>query len=124
MDARKIVKAALAAVLCFNCLPAAAVDLGAFIKKDRFDSIELSPTGEYFAATVPMEDRTVLVILDRDDNKILTGFDTGRYTHVDEFAWVNPEQVVFSVVEKHGALDQPQWLGEIYTARCAGARKS
>jgi hypothetical protein len=120
MDARKIVKAALAAVLCLNCLPAAAVDLGAFIKKDRFDSIELSPTGEYFAATVPMEDRTVLVILDRDDNKILTGFDTGRYTHVDEFAWVNPEQVVFSVVEKHGALDQPQWLGEIYTATVRG----
>ncbi len=121
MYARKIVLAAVAAALSFASLSAAAVDLGAFVRKDRFDTIKLSPSGQYFAATVPMEDRTVLVILDRNDNnKVVTGFQTGRYTHVDEFAWVNPKQVVFSMVEKHGALDQPQWLGELYTATVDG----
>ena len=121
MYARKTVLAAVAAALYVASLSAAAVDVGAFVRKDRFDTIKLSPSGQYFAATVPMEDRTALVILDRNDgNKVVTGFQTGRYTHVDEFAWVNPKQVVFSMVEKHGALDQPQWLGELYTATVDG----
>lgn len=121
MDVGRIAGAALAAVLSLASVPAVAgVDLDAFIRKDSFESIKLSPTGEYLAATVPQEDRTVLVILDREQNRILSGFQTGRYTHVDEFAWVNPKQVVFSMVEKHGSLDQPQWLGELYSATVDG----
>ncbi len=122
MYARKIVLAAVAAALSLACLSAAAdgVDVNAFVRKDSFDTIKLSPTGEYLAATVPMEDRTVLAILDRKDNKLVSGFQTGRNTHVDEFDWVNPKQVVFSMVEKFGALDNPQWLGELYTATVDG----
>lgn len=120
MSARKIFVAATAAALSFASSAAAAVDIDAFLRKDSFETIELSPTGEYFAATVPMEDRTVLVILDRKGNKVVSGFQTGPRTHVDEFVWVNPKQVIFSMVEKHGALDNPQWLGELYTATVDG----
>jgi dipeptidyl aminopeptidase/acylaminoacyl peptidase len=97
-----------------------AADVEAFVKRDRFGDIELSPTGEYYAATVPFEDRTVLVLMRRSDNKLLATFSSGKFTHVADFEWVNPELVLLSTVEKFGALDQPQSLGEIYSLSVAG----
>ena len=38
------------------------VDIAAFVKPDSFDDIKISPTGEYFAATVPSEDESILPI--------------------------------------------------------------
>ena len=40
-------------------------------------TIKISPTGEYFAATVPLEDRTALVIMSRTDKKLLGTFQLG-----------------------------------------------
>lgn len=48
----------------------AQVDVGAYIKKDKFADIKLSPSGAYLAATVPMEDKTALAIMRRSDNSI------------------------------------------------------
>ena len=105
----------------FVVAPAAgAVDVDAFIKRDQFESIKLSPDGAHYAATVPLEDRTILVLLRRADSKIVGTFSTGKFTHVAGFEWVNPERVLLSVVEKFGALDQPQSLGEIYSLTTAG----
>ncbi|WP_313219254.1 hypothetical protein, partial [Stenotrophomonas sp.] len=44
---------------------AAAVDLDHYLRRDKFTSIKISPSGDYFAATVPMEDRTALAIMHR-----------------------------------------------------------
>jgi hypothetical protein len=40
---------------------AAAVDLQPFLRKDNYEAIKISPTGEFYAATVPLADRTILV---------------------------------------------------------------
>ena len=42
---------------------AADVDVEAFVKRDRFDDIQISPNGDYYAATLPLGDRTALAIL-------------------------------------------------------------
>ena len=110
------------AVLASNAGVAAAVDVGAFVKKDRFETIKISPTGEYYAATVPFNDRTALVILRRSDNKITATFSTGKNTHVSEFWWANPERVLMSMAEKFGALDQPLLTGEIYAINADGGK--
>lgn len=113
---------AVAAIAAATALaPAAhAVDVDAFIKRDQFGAIELSPDGKHYAATVPLEDRTILVLLRRADNEVVGTFSTGKFTHVSEFQWVNTERVLLGVVEKYGALDQPQSLGEIYSLTTAG----
>jgi dipeptidyl aminopeptidase/acylaminoacyl peptidase len=100
---------------------AQAVNVDAFIKRDQFGDIKLSPDGLHYAATVPMEDRTILVLLRRADNKIVGTFSTGKFTHVSDFQWVNAERVLLGVAEKFGALDQPQSLGEIYSLSTSGA---
>lgn len=58
-------------------VPADAVDIDRFLRKDTFEKLTISPTGDYFAATVPFEDRTALVILRRSDRKLLGTFPSG-----------------------------------------------
>lgn len=101
--------------LLFACMPAAAqVDVEPFLKKDQFSNITISPTGEYFAALVPSEDRTGLLIVNRKDNKPIGGVNLGKNRHVQEFAWVSPDRILFNLGEKFGMLDEPQSTGELF----------
>lgn len=99
---------------------AAAVDVAAYVKRDQFEEIKISPDGDFYAATVPMEDRTVLVVLNRTDNEIVTTFNTGRNTEVADFVWVNARQLIVSTAEKFGLMDQPRLTGELYRVDSSG----
>ncbi|MBA3487562.1 MAG: S9 family peptidase [Lysobacter sp.] len=122
----KLHLAALAAVLSVFCAVAApdagAVDVHSYIKNDAFTDIKLSPTGDYYAATVTLEDRTALVILRRSDNKLMANFNTGRNTNVHHFQWVNPERVVIGMAMKFGSLDQPLPTGDLYAINADGSK--
>lgn len=100
---------------------AAQVDVSAFIKKDKFTDIKLSPSGDYFAATIPMEDKTALAIMRRADNSIGATFLLGKNTYVSEFAWVSDTRVVIAIAEKFGLLDKPQPTGELYAINADGS---
>jgi len=101
---------------------AQAVDVDAYVRKDRFETIKVSPTGEYFAATVPFEDRTALVVMDRKDKKLLGTFQLGRNSAVYGFEWVSPDRVLISAAEKFGDLDEPQPTGELFAMNADGGR--
>ena len=98
------------------------VDLGAFVRRDAFTDIKLSPDGQFLAATVPREDRTGLVVLSRKDNRVISAASLGKNNHVAGFWWVNPERVMFSVAQKLGALDLPQPTGELYAMIADGSK--
>lgn len=91
----------------------AQVDLDAYIKKNEFNDIKISPDGQYLAATVPLEDRTGLAVLRRSDSKVMSSFTLGKNNHVDSFFWVNKQRLLISVAQKFGMLDQPQATGEL-----------
>jgi dipeptidyl aminopeptidase/acylaminoacyl peptidase len=93
---------------------AAAVDLTPFVRKDTFETIVLSPTGEYLAATVPLEDRTGLVIMRRTDKAVTARFTLGRDTHLIDPVWVNDGRVLASVAEAFGTQDTPSATGELF----------
>jgi len=113
---------ALALVFGVSGESAAEVDVGSFIKRDRFHDIKISPTGEYYAATVPYEDRTGLVIARRSDNKLTGTFNLGKNTHVVEFAWVNNDRLLISAAQKLGELDNPLLTGNLYAVDADGGR--
>jgi dipeptidyl aminopeptidase/acylaminoacyl peptidase len=102
--------------------PAAGVDVAAFIKRDIFGDIKISPNGDYLAATVPMEDRTGMIILNRSTGEKTAAFALGKNTHVEEFVWVNPERVLISMSESFGQLDNPQLTGELVAVNADGKR--
>ena len=101
---------------------AAGVDVKAYTRRDQFTDIKVSPTGQYFAATVPLEDREVLVVIERGTNKISGSLNLGRNTAVDEFSWVTPERLVIGSAEKFGSLVQPRPTGELYAMNADGSK--
>ncbi|MGH8074103.1 MAG: alpha/beta hydrolase family protein [Lysobacter sp.] len=104
--------------------PAAAVDVDAFVKSDSFGEIKISPSGEYFAATVPMDDgdRTALVIMRRADKTVTGTFMRGRHTDIADFSWVNDTRVLISVAEKFGMLAEPRLTGELFAVNADGTQ--
>jgi len=101
---------------------AGAVDLEHYLRRDAFADIKISPTGEFYAATIPMEDRTALAIMRRDNGKVVGSFVPPKNNHADDFTWVNDQRVVIGLAEKLGSLDQPQPTGELFGINADGGR--
>lgn len=92
----------------------AQVDIDLLIRRNEFNDIQISPDGQYFAATVPFEDRTGMAVLRRSDAKVMTSFTLGQNMHVGGFFWVNDKRLVIRIAEKFGLLEQPQSTGELF----------
>ncbi|MFC5577472.1 alpha/beta hydrolase family protein [Lysobacter niabensis] len=119
----KQVALALALMPGIAAVPAtAAVNVDAYVKKDSFNQIKISPDGKYYAASVPLADRTMLVVLERATNKITGSFKLPVNNHVATFRWVNNDRVVISVAEKFGQLDMPQPTGELFAIGADGSK--
>ncbi|KRG68049.1 alpha/beta hydrolase family protein [Pseudoxanthomonas dokdonensis] len=107
---RKLILATLLALVA----PAyAQVDLDPYLKNSEFGDIVISPDGDYYAVTIPFEDRTGMAILRRADQKVMSSFTLGPNKHVVYFEWANKERLLIRIKEKFGFLDQPQGNGEV-----------
>lgn len=94
-----------------------------FVRKQKFDDIKISPTGEYLAASVPVGRKTALAIVRRADNKLVASMSIpGDRTHVAGFWWVNDERVLISGAEKFGDLEAPQLTGELFGVNVDGSK--
>lgn len=114
MRLRFTLAAALVACLVAGVMPALAqVDIALFEKRDTFRDIKISPTGEYYAATVPLGERTAMAVLRRSDNAVLAQFALGDESHVEDFHWVNDERLLLSMSRTYGSADQPFLTGEL-----------
>jgi len=78
-----------------------------FIAPDAFADIKISPDGKHLAASVPMEDRSLLVMLDASDMSRVgvLGFKAGVY--LNEYEWANGRQIVYSVASRQDRLSAP-----------------
>ena len=98
----------------------AQVDLDPFVRKESFGDIKLSPDGDYYAATVPLEDKTGLVVMRRSDHAVTARFALVKNTHIEGFWWVNPSRVLISISQKSGLLDTPRLTGELFAVDADG----
>jgi dipeptidyl aminopeptidase/acylaminoacyl peptidase len=102
-------------LLCSGLAQAATpVDVASFTRRDGFETLTLSPNGEYYAAVGVLDDRSVLLLLDRADNKPVARLNLGAGKYVHGFRWVNPTMVLATMSEKIGALDTPLPTGNLY----------
>ena len=101
----------------------AQVDIAQFVEQDSFRDIKLSPTGEYFAMTVPMDDQTALAVMRRSDGELTATFRFRGGSHVHDFWWVNDSRVLMSIAESFGSRDDPLPTGELYAMNADGGRR-
>lgn len=100
----------------------AQVDLDAYLKRDRYERMKISPTGEYMAVTVPLEDRTALAIMRLADKTITAKAIAGKNSLVDDFWWANDERVVVAMAQQLGSQDAPYATGELHAVNADGSR--
>lgn len=112
---RSLVLAGMLLACAFSAQAANTVDVAPFIKRGGFETLKISPHGEYYAASAAMEDRSVLVVLRRADNKPVAHFNLGAGKYVYGFWWVNPTQVLVTMAEKIGVLDKPAPTANLYS---------
>jgi dipeptidyl aminopeptidase/acylaminoacyl peptidase len=124
----KFIANALFAVLLTSPLIAAAQvvkphDIEDFIREDKFESIEVSPKGTYIAVTVPVEDKTVLLILKPGDSKPPTRINVaGKKTHIVNVVWVNDERLIYLVALKDQLIETPNLTGEMFAINADGSK--
>ncbi|MEO8001419.1 MAG: S9 family peptidase [Arenimonas sp.] len=94
-----------------------------FYKDNSFEMIRISPTGEYLAASVPQENRTVLIILRLADMKMTGKVVLQEKAHITRFYWVNNERILFNAAMKIGRLSQPKGLWAIYGVNADGSKQ-
>lgn len=109
-----------AGLVSFAPVAQAAVDVPAYTRDDAIGELKLSPDGRFYAATVPGEGRSVLMMVRREDNKAIAMFSLGKNTYVYDFHWVNPTRVLISMAEKVGLLDRPRLTGNLYAIDADG----
>ncbi|MCY7312793.1 MAG: S9 family peptidase [Pseudoxanthomonas sp.] len=105
------------------CAPAMAqVDVAAYLKRDKYERIKISPTGEYLAVTVPLEDRTALAIVRRSDKTMTAKAVGAEHSLIDDFWWANDERVVLAIAQRLGTQDAPFSTGELHAVNADGSR--
>lgn len=107
----------LAAILAFlpSPLTAEPLALEQFLKRETFTGMKISPDGRYYAATVPQgDDKTILVVLERDGMKPVGVMQMRGQEHIADFVWVNDERLVVTPSKREGALAKPVLTGELY----------
>ena len=121
----RVLRAGVCAVLAWLgmcAVASAAVDVESHVRREEFSQMQLSPGGDYLAATLPRGDRTGLVILRLSDLKPTAQFSLGRNTDIAWFSWANDRRVLLGVAEKIGMLARPRFTGEVVVVDAEGGR--
>lgn len=105
----------------WTTVPAAGeVPVANFFRHVEYESIQISPDGKNIAATVPEETGRALVILRREDRKVLS---VARFTDdrdVSSFSWISKSRVAFTITDRVGSLVAPIPRGELFFMRVDG----
>jgi dipeptidyl aminopeptidase/acylaminoacyl peptidase len=102
------------AVLVLSPAYAAPPPVVDFVEKPMVDAVSLSPTGAYVAMTIPRDDHSEFVVLDRATMKPSASLKLKRDEYIDEFWWVNDKRLVISLARRLGDFDSPGPTGELY----------
>jgi len=100
----------------------ARIDIAPYLKQDTFERVKISPDGAHYAVTMPLEDRTALVVIRRSDMQPTTKITGNKDSAVDDFWWASHERVVVSMAQKYGTRDQPVAIGELHAVNADGKR--
>lgn len=92
-----------------------------FARRSEMQDLQVSPTGQYLAMTVPLDDgRVVLYVVDRVQlKKTATIYATGNNV-IDTFWWANDTRVVATMARKDGGVDRPRATGELFAIDADG----
>jgi dipeptidyl aminopeptidase/acylaminoacyl peptidase len=99
---------------------AEAPPLEQLVRNPQYRNIQISPTGEYIAATAPRGEQEVLVTLRVSDLKPLGVTTLPDKKSVVGVRWAGPNRVVFTSTRKVPGRERPRGTGEWYAQNADG----
>ena len=98
-------------------------DIEDFIREDKFVSIAVSPKGTYIAVTVPVEDKTALVVLKPGEAQPVARITVGgKKTHILDVLWVSDTRLIYAVALKDQLDERPSYTGELFAINADGSK--
>jgi dipeptidyl aminopeptidase/acylaminoacyl peptidase len=97
--------------------PTAAVGvipLEHFTKFDEFSGLKISPDGEFVALRTGKYGRSALLFIDIKNKKLVSGIRATENGEIDEYDWISPTRLVYTLAERSPGLMQPRRTGEIF----------
>ena len=87
--------------------PTPTVDVALFARTDDFNSLQISPSGDYYAAVVPRSGSSTLAFLKRSDNTVAWTMETVDRRYIASVHWVSDRRVVYTYASSSGDRDTP-----------------
>jgi dipeptidyl aminopeptidase/acylaminoacyl peptidase len=98
------------------------VPLDQLVRNTQYRNIQISPTGEFIAATAPRGEQEVLVTMRVADLKPLGVTTLPDKKSVTGVRWAGPNRLVFTSTRKVPGREQPRLTGEWYAQDADGAK--
>ena len=119
MDVRRWIVAAL--LLLFTAvLYAQPVSFADLAKHPQYKDVQISPDGQYLAATAVVKGQTVLALIRLSDKKGNV-VQPREEDDVTGFVWASATRVLYSVGTRVGGYDEPLLTGELFAVNADGS---
>lgn len=99
------------------------IPIADFFKDPEFSSVRLSPDGKHLAVVMPQNDRSVLVVMNAGDKKVIGRWDYGENRHFRQVLWANDRRLLFRVTIKTGRFDYEVGMGDLYASNIDGSNR-
>lgn len=113
----------LSLLLLAPVLVAEPLPIEHFVKDGDYLDVSLSPSGNRLAARVRVNDKVMMVVVDRASNEIVGGARPDEGSVIHSVEWINDERLLFSYAEDRFDLDAPVATGELFGINYDGKRR-
>lgn len=93
-----------------------------FSKGSEYANVKLSPTGKYISAITKVEGKSVLLVLQNADKKLINAIRFPGNAQVGTYEWASDERIVLAKEYLKGWTDFPQYYGELMAVNADGSR--
>ena len=94
-----------------------------FARHPKFRAAKISPDGQYLAVTGTVDDKTMLGLVHLADMKTVN-INPHRREDVNDFWWVAPDRVMYTVAVHFGSIVNPSGTGELFTVKADGSESN
>lgn len=102
--------------------PVAPLPIESFSKHDEYGEIKISPDGKALALAMGKYGRTIVAFYDLESKKTSGGVRTQDGFEIDEFHWVSPTRLIYTIAQRYPGRVQPTPTGEIFAINRDGRR--
>ncbi|MFS1702452.1 alpha/beta hydrolase family protein [Alteromonas sp. AMM-1] len=119
---KKIITALLLLCAYIGSVNADSIPLESFAKHAQYQSVKISPTGEYLAFAALEEGKRVIAVVQRSPAKLLNVIRFRGNEQAGSYFWANDERLVVGLQITLGYFARPMGTGEYYAVNYDGSK--